>query len=98
MGMKEMKDAYVAKMEAQLSEWGAKLKEMKAKAEKAAAQGRLDYQQRLEKVRAQEKHDQARRKLDEVKAAGEDRWEALKAGVEGAWKELKKSVDSAKVD
>jgi hypothetical protein len=98
MGMKEMKDAYVAKMEAQLSEWGAKLKEMKAKAEKATAQGRVDYQQRLEKAKTQEKHDQARRKLDELKAAGEDRWEALKAGLEGAWKELRKSVDSAKVE
>ena len=33
MGMKEMKDAYVAKMEAQLNEWSAKLKELKAKAD-----------------------------------------------------------------
>ena len=47
MGMKEMKAAYVAKMEAQVAEWGAKLKQMKAKAEKAAAQGRLEYQQKL---------------------------------------------------
>jgi hypothetical protein len=61
-------------------------------------QGRLDYQQRLEKAKAQEKHDQARKKLDEVKAAGEDHWQALKAGVEGAWRELRKSVDSAKLE
>ena len=79
MGLKEMKDAYVTKMDAQLSEWGAKLKEMKAKAEKAAAQGRIEYQQQLQKVRAQEKHEQARRKLDEIKAASEERWEALNA-------------------
>ena len=97
MGINEMKDAYVAKMEAQLSEWGAKLKELKAKAEKAAAQGRLEYQQQLEKARAQEKHDQARRKLAEIKSASEDRWEALKSGFEGAWNELKKSVESTKI-
>jgi hypothetical protein len=97
MGFKEMKDAYVAKMDAQVSEWGARLKEMKAKAEKAAAQGRLEYQQQLQKAKTQEKHEQARRKLDEIKAASEDHWEALKSGFEGAWNELKKSVDSTKI-
>ena len=98
MGVKEMKDAYVAKMEAQLAEWGAKLKDMKAKAEKAAAQGRIEYQKKLEQSKAQEKHDQARQKLNEVKAAGEERWEALKSGLEGAWKELKKTVESTKME
>jgi hypothetical protein len=98
MGVKEMKDAYVAKMEAQLGEWSAKLKDMKAKAEKAAAQGRIEYQRKLEQSKAQEKHDQARQKLNEMKAAGEERWEALKSGLEGAWKELKKSVESTKVE
>src|SRR2546428_14171223 len=78
MGMKEMKAAYVAKMEAQVAEWGAKLKQMKAKAEKAAAQGRLEYQQKLAQVRADEKHEQARRKLDEPTVAGEERWAAFK--------------------
>jgi hypothetical protein len=94
MAMKDMKDAYVAKMEAQLNEWGAKLKELKAKAEKAAAQGRIEYQQKLQQLRTQEKQEDARRKLEELKMAGEERWEALKKGVEGAWNELKKSVDS----
>src|SRR5438132_13000725 len=98
MGMKEMKAAYVAKMEAQVAEWGAKLKQMKAKAEKAAAQGRIEYQPKLAQVRADEKHEQARRKLDELKVAGEERWEALKSGVEGAWNELKKTVDSTKIE
>ncbi len=98
MGMKEMKDAYVAKMEAQMSEWGARLKEMKAKAEKAAAQGRIEYQQKLNQAKAEEKQEQARRKLDELRVAGEERWEALKSGVEGAWAELKKSVGSDKIE
>jgi hypothetical protein len=89
VGMKEMKEAYVAKMEAQMKEWGAHIREMKAKAEKAAAQGRIDYQQKLEQARAQEKQEMARRKLEELKLAGEERWEALKAGVEGAWSELR---------
>lgn len=96
MGMKEMKDAYVAKMEAQMNQWGAQIKEMKAKAEKAAAQGRIDYQHKLEETKAQEKQEVARRKLEELKLAGEERWEALKAGVEGAWSELRAAVDPKK--
>jgi hypothetical protein len=91
--MKEMKEAYVAKMEAQMKEWGAHLKEMKAKAEKAAAQGRIDYQHKLEETRAQERQEVARRKLEELKLAGEERWEALKAGVEGAWSELRAAAE-----
>lgn len=95
MGLKEMKDAYVAKMEAQLKEWNAKVADVKAKAEKAAAQGRVDYQNRLAQAKLDEKQEQARRKLEEMKAAGEERWEALKGGIEGAWSELRKGVDSA---
>ena len=98
MGMKEIRDAYVARMEAQVSEWGAKLKEMKAKAEKAAAQGRIEYQHKLAEMKADEKQEQARRKLEELRMAGEDRWEALKSGVEGAWGELKKTVETTKID
>ena len=76
----------------------ASLKKQAAKAEKAAAQGRIEYQKKLEQSKAQEKHDQARQKLNEVKAAGEERWEALKSGLEGAWKELKKTVESTKME
>jgi hypothetical protein len=86
-----MKNAYVAKMEAEIKEWSARLSELKAKAEKATAQGRIEYQKKLEL--SQKKHDAAARKLAELKSAGEDKWEALKAGVESAWKELRSEID-----
>ncbi len=89
-----IKDDYVAKMEAQLKEWGAQLSGLKAKAEKATAQGKLEYQKHLEASQA--KHEAANRKLDELKSAGEERWQALKAGVEGAWNEFKTTVDKTK--
>jgi hypothetical protein len=87
----KLKNDYVAKMEAELKEWSARLNELKAKASKAAAQGRVEYQKQLETL--QSKHDAAASKLAELKSAGEDRWESLKAGVEGAWNELKAAVD-----
>jgi len=86
-----MKNAYVAKMEAELNGWSARLKELKAKAEKATAQGRIEYQKKLEASKL--KHDAAARKLVELKSAGEDKWEALKSGVESAWNELRSEFD-----
>ena len=86
------KNAYVAKMEAQLKELGAELSKLKAKAQQAVAQGRIDYNERLRA--SQTEYDSVSRKVEEIKNAGEQQWEAMKAGVDGAWEHLKKSVDS----
>jgi hypothetical protein len=86
-----LKDAYVAKMEAQLKEWSAELSSLKAKMEKATAQGKIEYHKQIEASQA--KQEALKRKLEELKKAGEDRWEALKTGVEGAWNEFKTSIN-----
>src|SRR5262249_18281959 len=85
-----LKDAYVSKMEAQLKEWEAELSKLKARAQKAAAEGRVEYQKRIEGL--QPKYQAAVQKLEELKRAGEDRWEAMKSGVESAWSELRASA------
>jgi len=85
-----LKDAYVSKMEAQLKGWEAELSKLKAKAQKATAEGKLEYEKRMEGAKA--KQQALLQKLEELKRSGEDRWEALKAGVEGAWAELKGST------
>ncbi len=88
-----LKDAYIAKMEAQLREWGGKIDELGAKADKAEASAKIEYAKLVDSLKA--KRDAARQKLGEIKAAGEDAWESLKTGVEGAWGELKSAVDRA---
>jgi uncharacterized coiled-coil DUF342 family protein len=88
-----LKDAYIEKMEAQFREWGAKIDELKAKADKAEAGAKIEYTKQLDSLKA--KRDAAGQKLSEVKAAGEDAWESMKSGVEGAWSELKSAVDGA---
>ena len=85
-----LKDAYVSKMEAQLKGWRADLSKLEARAQKAAAEGRVEYQKRLEGTQA--KYQAAARKLEELKRAGEDRWEALKSGVESSSNQLKSSA------
>ena len=82
----EKMEPHVGKMEAQLRQWGAKLDELLATAEAAGTEAKADYRKHIDELRA--KHQAAQAKLDELKAAGSDKWETLKAGVEGAWNEL----------
>ena len=78
--------AHVGKMETQLRQWGAKLDELVVKAEGAGTEAKADYRKRIDDLKA--KHQVAQAKLDELKAAGSEKWETLKAGVESAWNEL----------
>jgi len=79
-------DKTVMRLEDQLTLWGAKLKELVAKAEVAGQETKIDARKHLDEVKA--KLELARSKLDEAKAAGGDRWDNFKAGVESSWKEL----------
>jgi len=84
----DMEDAQVqiGKMEKQLQKWGAKLDELAAKAEAAGAEARADERRLIADLRAKQERVQA--KLHELKAAGDDKWDAFKAGVESAYDEL----------
>ena len=85
--------AYEEKLAAQLEEWNAQLALFKAKADKATAEAKIEYYEITEAL--QHKHDEARTKLQELKAAGDEAWEDLKAGAENAWIEVKTAFHSA---
>ena len=74
------RDAYVAKMKLQLDELNAKMAELEAKAKEAKEDARDKYNEELGKLRHQFKLAVA--KLDELKASGEDKWEAMVAETE----------------
>ena len=82
----EKMEAHVGKMETQLRQWGAKLDELVVTAEGAGTEAKADYRKHIDDLKA--KHQAAQAKLDELKAAGSEKWETLKAGVESAWNEL----------
>jgi predicted ATP-binding protein involved in virulence len=88
------REAYEQKLEAQLKEWKIDIDKMKAKADKADAQARLEYYKKIEELRT--KQEAAQKKLTELKAAGEDAWEDLKAGIDLAWGSLGEAVKSAR--
>jgi uncharacterized coiled-coil DUF342 family protein len=90
MGMKQV---YQQKMDARLREWQAKIDELKARADQAGAEQKLEYYEQIESLRARQQ--KAREQLDELRSAGEDAWEDVKAGVELAWQDLQDAFQRA---
>jgi nucleotide-binding universal stress UspA family protein len=89
----EKRKAYQEKIEAQLKEWGAKIEDLKAKAQKSKAELKTKYEIQIEDLRA--KQEAVQKKLREFRESGEEAWEGLKIGVEKSLEELKGSLDSA---
>ena len=89
-----VEEAYAKKVEARLEELDAEIGLMKAKAKGAEADAQLEYTRHLSELR--KKREEAGRKLNELREAGDDAMDDLQAGMENAWKELKNAVDQAK--
>lgn len=87
------KQAYEKKLRAQLNEWNSEIDRLKAKADSAEADAKLEYYKHIEKLRTRQ--EAARTKLEKLETASEDAWEDLKAGVESAWDDLGQAIRSA---
>lgn len=74
------RDEYIAKMKLQLDELDAKMDKLEAKAVEAKEDARAKYKEEMARLRQQSRA--AKGKLEEIRAAGEDKWEALVAETE----------------
>ena len=74
------KNAYIEKMKLQLDELNAKMNKVEAMAKDAKEEARDKYQQEMALLRKQSKIAVA--KLDEMKTASEETWEAMTAEME----------------
>jgi chromosome segregation ATPase len=92
--MSDQRDAYVQKMKAKLDEWSSEIDRIEARIDQADAESKIEYNKRLEDLRAKRKEVENR--LEEVQRAGESGWTDLKQGLENSWEILKKSLDRAK--
>jgi hypothetical protein len=81
-------------METQLKQWGAKLDQIVAEAEKAGTKVNVGRRKYVDDLKA--KYQAAQSKLNELKAAGSGKWEILKTGVESAWNELEAAFKKLK--
>jgi hypothetical protein len=80
------RDAYVAKMEAQLMGWAHELAWLRSRAALVVTRGSVAFQ--LQLAAAQGQHQAVRHGFETLKNSGEARWNALAAGLEVAWKDL----------
>ncbi|MFA4827661.1 MAG: hypothetical protein WC855_12290 [Thermodesulfovibrionales bacterium] len=91
--MKDKRKAYEEKLEAQLEEWNAQIALLKARADKAKAEAKIEYYKTIEAL--QRRQDEAGTKLHELKTAGDEAWEDLKTGAEKVWAEVKTAYHDA---
>ena len=88
------KDEYVQKLHAKLDEWSAEIDKLKAKADKTSAESRIEYQNQIKNLK--QKRQEAEKKVDELRSAGEGAWEDLIAGVQLSWDTMEEAVKSAR--
>jgi hypothetical protein len=91
--MEDKRKAYEERLDAQLKEWNAQIALLKARAENAKADAKVDYYKTIEAF--EHKQDKAKTKLQELKTAGDEAWDAVKTGAEKAWAEVKTAYHDA---
>lgn len=91
--MTDTRKTYEEKLDAQFEKWNVQIALLKAKADKAKAEGRIEYYKTIEAL--QHKQDVAGTKLHQLKTAGDESWEDLKTGAENAWDDVKTAFRSA---
>jgi len=88
-----IKEEYEKKQQAQLNEWAAQIKKLKAKADMAEAEAQLNYYKQIKELQAMQ--DDASDKLTKLKNAGGEAWEDLKAGMESRRGSLSNAMKAA---
>ena len=91
--MTDKRKAYEEKFDVQLGELSAQIVLLKAKADKAKAEVKVEYYKTIENL--QGKQDAARTKFLELRTVGDDVWEDIKTGTENVRDDVKTAFNSA---
>ena len=89
----KQQQAYMDKVNARIKVIGAKLEELKAKADQVDAETKIKYNQQIEKLA--HKKQEVQTKLNEIKVSGKGAWSSLKIGLDAAISDLKTGVEKA---
>lgn len=89
----QKRSTHQGEMESQLKDWGAKLDELKAKADQAGADAEANLNQKIEELTA--KRDEMAQNLENLKNSSDEAWESMEAGLKSAWEEIGKSFEEA---
>lgn len=92
--MKDLKDAYVAKLKTQLDEWSEDIDVLEVRVRNADERLRLKYESQLALLKV--KRDEAKVKLIELQKSTGEAWQELRKGSDEAWDSIKKAVAEAR--
>lgn len=82
---------FIEKLKHQLDDIDAHMDRIERRADELEGETRKEYEKRLNDLR--EDRRKAQRRIDEARAAGEERWQEIKDDAEHAWKALGNSIN-----
>ena len=88
---KENRNEFIEKMKQRLDELDEKIDDLKQEGDKLEGEAKKEYENRLHDLR--ERRREAKRKMGEVQAASEEKWQQLKDEAEHAWNALGNSFN-----
>lgn len=82
---------FIETLKGRLDDLDDRIKKLEMKGKQFEGEARKEYEKRLQDLR--EKRVHVDRKIDEIRAAGEETWQSLKAEAEHTWKALGNSFN-----
>ncbi len=76
-----------------MREWAAEMEKLKAKADQAEAEARIEYRKDIDELGRRKEIVQ--RKLDEIKSSSDAAWAEIRSGLEQALSDLKSGIEQA---
>lgn len=89
--MNTSRNEFIDSMKKRLDELDRQIEDFKTDGEKLEAQARQEYENRLHELR--EKRREAKRKLDDLRSASDEKWQQFKDEAEHAWNALGNSFN-----
>jgi len=86
------REMHQGRMENTLKEWGARLDALRARADKASAEVKIEMHKQVEELSRLQ--DAARTHFEELKTSSKGSWKDVKKDVEARWSSLTASVES----
>ncbi len=87
------RDVAQGEMEKKLQDWGAKLDEMKAKADQSGADTKAQLEGKIEALTV--KRDAMQQQLADLKGSSDEAWHIMKTGLQAAWIDLSDAFEEA---
>lgn len=87
----QSRNEFIEKMKGRLDDLDENIEDLKKRGEKFEGEAKKEYENRLHDLR--EKRREAKRKLDDIQSASEEKWQQVKDEVEHAWNALGNSFN-----